>query len=690
MARTFSLSLSTFYFYDMEKYTNDLAKESSPYLLQHAHNPVDWVPWSPDVFERAEKENKLVLISVGYSACHWCHVMEHESFEDEEVAAIMNKHFINVKVDREERPDVDQVYMTAVQLMTQSGGWPLNCFTLPDGRPIYGGTYFPKEQWMNILKSLRYTYDNEKEKVLEYAENLHEGVQRSELITVASETQQFEKEVLNELIQRWSRSFDREWGGNSRAPKFPLPSNLEFLLNYGLLEDDNMALQHVETTLDNMALGGIYDQVGGGFSRYSVDMLWKVPHFEKMLYDNGQLLTVYARAYAIFKKPLYKRIIDQTIAWMEREMLDESGAFYAALDADSEGVEGKFYVWTAAELESVLDRHFGWFQRVYEINQNGHWEEGNYILLRRKSDVELCKELDCTQDELEAQLHRVHELLLSARSHRIRPGLDNKCLTGWNAMTVRGLCEAYAVLWEDHYLHLAEKVMRWIINTQCKEGKLYRNYNDGQTNIEGFLEDYAHTIDACIAVYQVTFKVDWLTKAKELMDYCLEAFGDDDSQMFFFTNADTQLIARKMEINDNVIPSSNSVMARNLYYLGRYLNEAGYLDRSRTMLGNVYDGMEQYGSGYSNWGMVLLHEIYGLAELVTGERDDALTLRKSGVPMVLQAQIDADLPLTASKLDTLKDQIMVCFEGTCKFPTKDWDVAKTQVFQRESMDNNSK
>lgn len=674
----------------MEKYTNALAKESSPYLLQHAHNPVDWVPWSDDVFERAAKENKLVLISVGYSACHWCHVMEHESFEDEEVAAIMNKHFINVKVDREERPDVDQVYMTAVQLMTQSGGWPLNCFTLPDGRPIYGGTYFPKEQWMNILKSLRYTFDNDKEKVNEYAANLHEGIQRSELISVASESKVFDKEILEELIQRWSPSFDKEWGGNSRAPKFPLPSNLEFLLNYGLLENDDAALSHVENTLDMMALGGIYDQIGGGFSRYSVDMLWKVPHFEKMLYDNGQLLTVYARAYAVFKKPLYKRIIDQTVQWLEREMLDDSGAFYAALDADSEGVEGKFYVWTAAELESVLDRHFSWFRRVFEINQNGHWEEGNYILLRRTSDAELCKELDCTQEDLEAQLARVNELLLSARSHRIRPGLDNKCLTGWNAMTVRGLCESYAALGDEHYINLAEKIMRWMLDTQVVDEKLYRNYNDSKTTIEGFLEDYTHAIDACIAMYQTTFKTKWIDQAKLWTDHCISEFGDEDSQMFFFTNAQTNLIARKMEVNDNVIPSSNSVMARNLYYLGRYLNEPKYTDRGRTMLANVYDGMEQYGSGYSNWGMLLLHEIYGLAEVVTPENAaDPLILQKGGVPYVLSAKVSADLPLTASKLDVPKDQIMVCFEGTCQLPTKDWSVAKKQVFQREYMDNNS-
>ena len=366
----------------MEKYTNALVNESSPYLLQHAHNPVNWVPWADDVFERAEKEGKLVLISVGYSACHWCHVMEHESFEDEEVAALMNKFFINVKVDREERPDVDQVYMTAVQLMTQKGGWPLNCFTLPDGRPIYGGTYFPKEQWMHILKSLQHTFTNELPKVQEYAKNLHEGIIASELIDIPSEKLDFEEEKLTELMQRWSKMFDWNDGGNSRAPKFPLPSNLNFLLDYGINAKNNKAIDHVELTLDKMALGGIYDQIGGGFSRYSVDMLWKVPHFEKMLYDNGQLLSTYSKGYRQFKKPLYKRLVSQTIDWLEREMLDESGAFFSALDADSEGVEGKFYVWKKEELDAVLSKDDTWVYDFYQVNQRGYWEEDNYILLR--------------------------------------------------------------------------------------------------------------------------------------------------------------------------------------------------------------------------------------------------------------------------------------------------------------------
>lgn len=669
------------YFYTMEQYTNALIKETSPYLLQHAHNPVNWVAWSDDIFEQAKRENKLVLVSVGYSACHWCHVMEHECFEDEEVAALMNKFFINVKVDREERPDVDQVYMTAVQIMTQKGGWPLNCFTLPDGRPIYGGTYFPKEQWMHILKSLHHTFTNDHEKVVEYAEDLHEGIIASELISTTAKNVQFAETQLTELIQRWSSSFDSMQGGSSRAPKFMLPSNYSFLLDYALNSGNEKVMPHVELTLDKMALGGIYDQIGGGFSRYSVDLMWKVPHFEKMLYDNGQLLSLYAEGFKSFEKPLYKRTIYQTVEWMEREMLNDNGAFYSALDADSEGVEGKFYVWTESELEVILEDDFSWVSDLYQVSQRGFWEDGNYILLRHESDEEFMQKMDWSLDTLEANIKRINEVLLNKRSERIRPGLDDKCLTSWNAMALKGLCDAYGVFKEESFLYLALKNAKWIVENQMRpDGGLWRNHKNGTSNIEGFLEDYAHVISAFISLYEVTLDEEWLTKANALTQFSLEHFADKESSMFFFTDANTSLIARKMEVNDNVIPSSNSVMARNLFYLSKYYYNKEYEAQATQMLANVYDGMEMYGSGYSNWAILLNHMVFGFYEFVVvgGNAEtkyaDLLTRK---LPKVLFAcsKTESSLSIFQDKPIVEEALIHLCTSGTCFMPTEEVDKA---------------
>jgi uncharacterized protein len=671
----------------MEKYTNDLANETSPYLLQHAHNPVNWVAWSEDVFDRAKSENKMVLISIGYSACHWCHVMEHECFEDEEVATLMNKFFINVKVDREERPDVDQVYMTAVQLMTQKGGWPLNCFTLPDGRPIYGGTYFPKEQWMHILKSLHHNYTNEYDKIEEYAKNLHKGIISSELITKPQSEINFEESKLTELIQRWSKSFDMINGGTNLAPKFPLPSNYEFLLDYSINTNNQKIRDYVELSLDKMALGGIYDQIGGGFSRYSVDMLWKVPHFEKMLYDNGQLTSVYSIAYRTYKKPLYKRLVYQSIDWLEREMTDGSGAFYSALDADSEGVEGKFYVWSEKELKLALGDDYEWVKDFYEVNQRGIWEYGNYILLRCSSDTEFQKKMGWTIEELEKNIQRINETLLATRKDRIRPGLDDKCLTSWNAMMLKGLCDAFLTFDEDRFLHFALKNAKWIIQNQIKDdGGLWRNYKDGKSNIDGFLEDYAHTIAAFIALYEASSDEEYLNRAKNLADYTLVHFHEESSKMFYFTPKNTTLITRKMEINDNVIPSSNSVMARNLYYLGKYYHDQNYVNISKQMLANMYDGMEMYGTGYSNWSILLNHNIFGFYEFVVVgvDADDvAKQVINSGIPksLIVKSKVDSDLPILSDKEINNETLIHVCTEGTCFLPTKSVSEATNKVIQ---------
>lgn len=671
----------------MEMYTNDLINESSPYLLQHAHNPVNWVAWSDDVFEIAKKENKLVLVSVGYSACHWCHVMEHECFEDEEVATLMNKFFINVKVDREERPDVDQLYMTAVQLMTQKGGWPLNCFTLPDGRPIYGGTYFPKEQWMHVLKSLVHTFQNDLEKVEDYAEKLHEGIIASELIDAPQTIETFEASHLEELILRWKKSFDPNYGGNSRAPKFPLPNNLLFLQNYGFVTKNEGLLKHVDLTLQKMAFGGIYDQIGGGFSRYSVDLLWKVPHFEKMLYDNAQLIQVYALAYQRTKNPLYEEIVQQTHLWLENEMLSEYGCFYSALDADSEGEEGKFYVWTEEELMALIGEDFRWVKSYYNVNDLGAWE-GNFILMRNQSDEDFAKQMSWPVDELKEKVKKINDLLLAERNHRIRPGLDDKSLTSWNAMLMTGYLHAYQVFQKEEYLQRAQQIRYWIEKYQWKEEKeLFRNFKNGKANIPAFLEDYAHLIEAYLQFFIVEEKIVYLEKAEKLTRFVIENFMHSESNMFYFTPADSKLIARKMEINDNVIPASNSVMAQNLQQLGILLRNENYLNLSKQMLANVYDGMEQYGSGYSNWADLLTRICYGTNEIISinsSYKENKEKFNQHFMPYTYFLEYQKELEITKEKeAKGDKQGFYWCKGTTCYAPETEFNVFLEKILNEQ-------
>lgn len=651
------------------KKANSLINETSPYLLQHAYNPVDWYPWSEDIFEIAKRENKLVLISIGYSACHWCHVMEHESFENPEVAEIMNKYFINVKVDREERPDVDQVYMTAVQLMTQRGGWPLNCITLPNGQPIYGGTYFPKEQWMNILQSLQHIFVTDLPKVTEYAEKLHEGIVNSELIDLPAPQVTFGADKLDEMITRWKRQFDKLEGGNNKAPKFPLPNNLQFLLNYGTTKNDETVLKQVELTLDKMAMGGIYDQVGGGFARYSVDMLWKVPHFEKMLYDNAQLLSVYSEAYKYFKKPLYKRVIQQTIDWLQREMLHEEGAYFAALDADSEGEEGKFYVWKLEEYEQILNDDYQFAVDLYSINARGHWEHGNFIPLRVLSDKELQSKYQLTEVELEEKIRKINERLLSERNHRVRPGTDDKLLTSWNALLAIGLCDSYTALHDETLKHAAHKILRWIEQYQLDGLQLWRTRKNGVSRITGFLEDYASIIQAFIRFYEISGVETYLIKAKDLTDYVIEHFQNGDSKMFYFTDKNSTLIARKMDINDNVLPSSNSMMAINLWKLGHFFENQNYIAIAQQQLTNIYDGMEYYGSGYSNWGILLIQQVHGFYQIVISNPDKELDqLHKGYHPNVLVGYASNQIPLGQFKQTENKSYFVCSKEFGCLPP----------------------
>lgn len=669
----------------MEDYTNDLINETSPYLLQHAHNPVNWVAWSDDAFERAKKENKLVLISVGYSACHWCHVMEHESFEDKEVAALMNKFFISVKVDREERPDVDQVYMTAVQLMTQQGGWPLNCFCLPDGRPIYGGTYFPKDQWIHILKSLHFTFQNDFEKVEEYASKLHEGVQRAELIQKNETEIQFNIEKLRELVLRWSKVFDGINGGDSKAPKFPLPQNYLFLLEYATQMDDQKVMEHVCLSLDKMAMGGIYDQVGGGFARYSVDMLWKVPHFEKMLYDNGQLIELYSKAYRITKSPLYKRVVDETVQWLEREMIADRGGLYSALDADTEGEEGKFYVWSERELAETLTNDFDWASDYFEMSSLSDWE-GNKVLMCSQTDEIFLNQKGWTEVFFDQELKKLKKRLLNIRSERVFPGIDDKVLTGWNAMTVKGLAHAAVIFDEPRYLDLGRDIMTTLLNNQWDGNQLKRNFKNGYSTIDAFLEDYAHMIDGLIALHQADLEENWINAAVSLTEKAIQEFSDEKSGMFFFTDSSSNLIARKMEINDNVIPSSNSVMAHNLFALGSLTGRMEWINRAEQMMYNVYDGMEMYGSGYSNWAMLLQRMITGQKEVVFAGNnvDGAISEFRGQIDIpVLLARVTESSTLSISQGRHSTDDLIiyVCEKGVCSLPVKSVAEAISRVIQ---------
>lgn len=658
----------------MSKFQNSLHNESSPYLLQHAHNPVDWLPWSKEAFAQAERENKLVLVSIGYSACHWCHVMEHESFEDEAVAQLMNQHFVCIKVDREEHPDVDMVYMNAVQLMTQRGGWPLNCFTLPDGRPIYGGTYFPKDQFVQILQNLVHLITHKKDEVYEYASRLTDGIKQSELVESVHEVPRFERSKLQQLVQQWSHSFDLEEGGNARAPKFPLPSNLEFLLRYSLSEQDETAYTHVMNTLQKMAYGGIYDQLAGGFARYSVDHYWKVPHFEKMLYDNAQLMGMYAKAYQCAPNTLFKQVIEDTYQWMDSEMTSPYGSLYSALDADSDGEEGFYYTWTMEELKEVLGADYAFAAEIYHFDELAYWEETEkYILLRSQSDETLASLVNMPLDTFTENKKRVQSKLLERRGLRNRPGCDDKSLTAWNSMAITGLCDAYEAILERKYLLKAREIAQWIQRFQLQEdNSLKRNFKNGKAKIAGVLEDYCFAIQAYLKLYRCTFERSYLEQAQLWMDYCRVNFQDEGTKLFYYTTLEQTWLARKMELNDNVIPATNSVMARNLFELSVLLERDDYRKEAEQMLSGVYDGMEQYGSAYSNWGMLLLSFV-----------DRSLHLK-----MPIDAELEKLLPhyipdLFISENVSLPTYLL-CYDQTCEAPKANLSDAVQRIVELQN------
>ncbi|MDO9554305.1 thioredoxin domain-containing protein [Rhodonellum sp.] len=662
--------------------TNRLIHSQSPYLLQHAHNPVDWYPWGEEALRKSKAENKPILVSIGYSACHWCHVMEKESFEDATTAALMNTHFVCIKIDREERPDLDNIYMEAVQTMGLQGGWPLNVFLMPNQKPFYGGTYFPNKQWKGLLSNIADSFEKHFDQLAESAEGFGESIARSESekYDLKAEKALLSKEELAAVVKQLRDKFDSEWGGMKRSPKFPMPAIWSFLLDYGVLKKDETLLDEVFFTLRKIGMGGIYDHLRGGFSRYSVDGEWFAPHFEKMLYDNGQLLELYAKAFQITQDPFFKEKVNETLGWLESEMLQEEGGFFAAQDADSEGVEGKFHTWKYTELESLLGEDLGWFAKLYTLKKDGNWEEGVNILFQTDSYATLAKAEGIPETDYMERLQQTKEKLLQVRSKRIYPGLDDKILSGWNGLMIFGLVQAYLATSDIKPLDLAVSNGEFILKKMLLNGVLQRSYKNGTAYTPAFLEDYAAVIRGFIALYQATFDQKWLIEAKKLCDFVLDNFLDPEDGFFFFNNPKAEkLIANKKELFDNVIPASNSIMARNLQDLSLYFYEEKYAEIAQNMLGSIHKLIVSEPAYLCNWASLYLTTLVRKAEIAIvgkGAKDKAKTLMQSHHPQFILAateNVGENPPLLAHKTPDLEGNalIYVCFNKACQKPVAD-------------------
>lgn len=668
---------------DTHAFTNDLVEETSPYLLQHAHNPVNWKAWNAELFDTAQKENKLVLISIGYSSCHWCHVMEKETFEDIEVAELMNQNFISIKVDREERPDVDQVYQTAIQLIGQSGGWPLNVIALPNGKPLYLGTYLPKEQWQQVLSNVNQMYSDNPEQANEYANSLSEGIQESNLLEPSSEFARLTQASLVAGVENWKQRWDTDLGGNQGQQKFMTPNNLNFLLDYGVLTANEATQKHVKNTLDKIANGGIYDHIGGGFYRYSTDSKWKVPHFEKMLYDNAQAISFYAKAYKIFKDPAYKNMVYQTIGFLEREMKNPAGGYFATLDADSEGEEGKYYVWTSEELQEVLGADMPLFSSYYNIDAANAWEENKYVLYKNGTEADFLKTNAISVDEFNALKENWNTKLLKARSKRVRPNTDDKIITSWNALLIKGFTDAYAVFGEEAFLESAISTNDFIKTKSYSNGHLLHSYKEGSKRTEGFLEDYAFFIDASLQLYKATLKTEYVDFSYELTEIVQKDFYDATSGMFTF-NKEQQLISRIIKTNDGDIPSPNSVMAHNLLQIGHVNYNPEYIKQSKTMLTTLLPLVTEYTDGYAHWGSLLLNLTHPYFEIVVvGKNAEELMkqLRAQHLPntLIVGSTTESEAPLFKDRYFDDTTYIYVCQNSTCKLPVKTVEEALVQL-----------
>jgi uncharacterized protein len=685
------------------KHTNNLINETSPYLLQHAHNPVDWYPWGEVALSRARAEDKPILLSIGYSACHWCHVMEHESFENEEIARLMNENFVNIKVDREERPDLDQIYMNAVQMMTGHGGWPMTMFLTPDGVPFYGGTYFPPTDRYNmpgfprILASVAEAYRSQPDQVANTATAMLGELRRVGL--AESSQDNLTIDLLDSAFRRISANYDRTNGGFGGAPKFPPAMNLEFLLHTHHRTGSAEALEMVEHTARKMSEGGMYDQLGGGFHRYSVDAKWLVPHFEKMLYDNALLSRMYLHLYQVTRSPDARRIAEETLDYVAREMTDAAGGFYSSQDADSEGEEGKFFVWSRPEILEALGEQDGvLFCDYFDVTQAGNFE-GHNILHIMASIQDVATRNKITAGDLQAILSRGRQKLFALREQRIKPGRDEKVLTAWNGLMLAGFAEASAILDRPDYRKIAEANARFLLNKLQKDGLLLRTYKDGQAKLNGYLEDYACLIDGLISLYEATGELSWFRSAVELADKMIDQFWDDSEGGFFFTGkSHEQLIVRSKEFMDNATPSGNSIATLGLLRLGLLTGRDDYRRRATAVLRLLANQIRRYPSAF---GFALnALDFYldsPLEVVVVGKPDPRLdqllqTLWQTYLPNRVVAlcrqdhdQAEALIPLFAGR-DTLETEptAFVCRANTCREPAKNPEELAKQLVDADA------
>ena len=610
---------------------NRLINETSPYLLQHANNPVDWYPWGEEALERARSEDKPILLSIGYSACHWCHVMERESFEDETIAGLMNENFVSIKVDREERPDLDQVYMQAVQMLTGSGGWPMTVFLTPEGKPFYGGTYFPPDDrqgmpgFPRLLTSIAEAYSTNRGEVDRVTQQL--TTQMSQSNQVPQGTSILTVDILHQAYSSLATNFDYQNGGFGNAPKFPQPMTPEFLLRYYHHGYNPRALELVELTLEKMAYGGIYDQIGGGFHRYSTDPYWLVPHFEKMLYDNALLARLFLHTYLITGRALYRRVVEETLDYVLREMTDPSGGFYSAQDADSEGVEGKFFVWSPGEINAVMgDTDGEVFAGYYGVTAGGNFE-GKNILNIRQNPEEFAETKGLTADQLGDIINRGSKALLEVREQRIHPMRDDKVLASWNGLMLRSFAEAAAALGRPDYLAVAIKNAGFLVGSMKSDGRLLRTYRDGQAKLLGYLEDYSFVIDGLLALYEATFDLRWLEEAVTLADSMIELFWDEGIGGFYDTGSDHEtLVVRPRDVFDNAQPCGGSVASDVLLRLAGFTGKSDYSAKAAVPLRSLHQAMYQSPGGTGHWLSALDFYVSPPKEIaVIGPRDDPAT-----------------------------------------------------------------